>query len=106
MGPYAWCESLREGVSIDRDDKELFYAEVVRLSPCTTVGPLHLSFCLTKWILNAGKASHESKSDPMSYLGKLEALCQFDGQRFRPEWYYWHFLPSESITPKGLQFNF
>lgn len=69
-------------------------------------GPLHLSFCLTKWILNAGKASHESKSDPMSYLGKLKALCQFDGQRFRPEWYYWHFLPSESITAKGLQFNF
>lgn len=42
----------------------------------------------------------------MSYLGKLKALCQFDGKRFRPEWYYWHFLPSESIAPKGLQFNF
>lgn len=35
-GPYARCESLKEGVSIARDVKELFYAEVVHLSLCRT----------------------------------------------------------------------
>lgn len=52
------------------------------------------------------KPAMRVKSDSMSYLGKLKALCQFDGKRFSPEWDYWHFLSSESITPKGLQFNF
>lgn len=76
----------------------------VPLSLGRTEGEAPTSSCLPQWPLDAGKAMGSASS--RSYLGKLKAFCQLDGQRFWPEWSHWHFPPSGSITPKGLQFHF